>query len=274
MRFRSVFRPIIERIPLLYLTYQAWRTQRMAERAPELTAMGYRFAGYPAMVEGTFEPFETEIADSFLRQADIFVNIGANVGYYCCRALSRGVRTLAFEPLETNLRLLCRNIVANGWQDNVEIFPLALSDAPGIVRIYGFGVGASVLPDWSHAPQGEGHLVPASTLDIMIGDRFAGKKIFVIMDVEGAEKFVLSGASVFLLRKPRPIWMVEIIVAEAHIKLVVDFLKVFDVFFCNGYKAWTAAAPMRPVEREELEGIARGGSSQLGTHNFIFRAED
>jgi FkbM family methyltransferase len=271
LRIRRLLRPVIERIPPLYAAYHAWRDQRLAHRPPAMSALGFRFSGYPAMENGSFEPEETAIVDRLLDETQILINVGANVGYYCCLALKRGTHTLAFEPIDTSLRLLYQNVAANGWQDNIEVYPLALGERAGLVPIYGGGTSASLLPQWTRVPQGRERLVPISTLDLLVGERLAGQQCLVVMDVEGAEIGVLRGAKQLLAMQPRPVWMVEIVVPETNVKPVVDYLAVFDIFYRNGYGAWTATQPMRWVLRAELEEIARGGRNRLGTHNFVFR---
>jgi FkbM family methyltransferase len=78
------------------------------------------------MAQGTFEPEETELIRTILKDVDVLINVGANVGYYCCHALSMGKAVVAFEPIQRNLRYLCVNIKTNGW--SCEIYPIALSN--------------------------------------------------------------------------------------------------------------------------------------------------
>lgn len=47
------------------------------------------------MASGDFEPEETRLIQDLLQEVDTLVNIGANVGYYCCHALSLGKRVIA-----------------------------------------------------------------------------------------------------------------------------------------------------------------------------------
>lgn len=49
-----------------------------------------QLAGGPAMVAGTFEPAETQLVRELVQEVGILVNVGANVGYYCCHALRMG----------------------------------------------------------------------------------------------------------------------------------------------------------------------------------------
>lgn len=79
------------------------------------------------MAAGTFEPAETQLVRELLQDADILVNVGANVGYYCCHVLSIGKSVIAVEPIGRNLHYLLRNIHQNRWSAQAEVFPVALS---------------------------------------------------------------------------------------------------------------------------------------------------
>jgi len=50
------------------------------------TPCGFTLAGHPAMAAGSFEPEETRLVRELLSQVDVLVNVGANVGYYCCHS--------------------------------------------------------------------------------------------------------------------------------------------------------------------------------------------
>jgi hypothetical protein len=82
---------------------------------------------YAQMRAGTFERVETETISRLLNDADVFVDVGANIGYYSLLALQRGKRVVAFEPQGHNLRAFYASLEANGWQDPVEVFPVALA---------------------------------------------------------------------------------------------------------------------------------------------------
>ena len=86
--------------------------------------------------EGIWEPFETQLVLSMLRPGDVFVDVGANIGYFSVLAAacvtSKG-QVFAFEPDEANHALLCRNIEHNGYGAIVctERVGLSLHDGAG-----------------------------------------------------------------------------------------------------------------------------------------------
>jgi hypothetical protein len=106
---------IAERLPRLAATYRHLRDARRLAKPPVQTPMGFRFSGNPQMEKGVFEQNELRIIGTLLQDSEIFINIGANTGYYCCLALGTGKYTIAFEPIESNLQCLYKNITANNW---------------------------------------------------------------------------------------------------------------------------------------------------------------
>ena len=238
-------KPLVERFPRLALLYRLIRDSRFLTQKSVLTPFGFSFIGNVDMQKGVFEKEEAYLVNKMLEEADIFINIGANVGYYCCIALSMDRPVVAFEPIGLNLRLLYRNIMENNWGERIEIYPMALGDKSQLIEIYGGGTGASLVKGWSGIPETYKTIVPMTTLDNVIGARLSGKRCFIIVDIEGAESRMIQGAKTVLELDPKPVWMVEI-ASTAHqpdgVKVNPDILHTFDAFFDAGYDALTAVS--------------------------------
>jgi FkbM family methyltransferase len=89
--------------------------------------------------EGVWEPFETSLLLALLRPGDVFVDVGANIGYFSVLAASRVGDTgavFAFEPDPENYRLLVANAALNGVAHRVTAVAAALSDAAGQGRLF------------------------------------------------------------------------------------------------------------------------------------------
>jgi len=231
----------------------------------------FKLAGNTVMARGAFEPIETELFRGMLKEFDILVNIGANVGYYCCHALSMGKPVIAFEPMPNNVRYLCENIKSNGWS-GAEVYPIALSDHIGILEIYGGGTGSSIIKGWSGTSEVYKTLVPSSTLDTVLGSRLQGMKALIWVDVEGAERWMLEGATSMLGNSPKPMWMVEIMTADHQphgVRTNPNLKRTFQLFFENGYQAFRFENNMLPVTMKDLDLIL-DGNQQFSTHNFLF----
>lgn len=224
-----------------------------------------------AMQLGTFEPEEVEIFKDQFRAADVFVDVGSNIGFYTCMARLEGLHVLAVEPLLSNLEYLYANLKANEWAD-VEVFPMGLTDKSGIATLFGASsTGASLIGNWAGASKVFQRTIPLSTLDILTGNRFAGKKIFIKIDVEGVEYSVLSGALQLMKTEPKPTWVLEVCLNEYYPGgLNPHFSEVFDLFWKNGYEVRTADKRSKLVLPEDVSRWMKSGSSDSGAINYIF----
>lgn len=236
----------------------------------QVTPWGFRFTGHEAMATGTFEPQETALVRKTLLEVDALVNVGANVGYYCCHALSLGRQVLAVEPVRGNVEYLLRNIELNGWADGVRVYPTAAGARPGVLTIWGGGTAASLVRGWAGIPEAHTSLVPILPLDEIVGSSFADQRLLVIVDVEGAEFQMLQGARATLARRPRPTWLVEISFQQhqptgSHPR----FAETFEIFFEHGYRAFTADGAQQEVTGDDVRRIVRGERAAT-THNYLF----
>jgi hypothetical protein len=112
-----------------------------------------------------------------------------------------------------------------------------------------------------------------STLDALLAHRFAGKRVCIKIDVEGFEYSVLAGAGGTLQREPRPLWLVEVCLTEHHPSGTnPHFADVFQVFWANGYSAYTADRTRRRVTPEDVARWVTARRRDFGTINFMFEA--
>jgi FkbM family methyltransferase len=236
------------------------------------TPWGFRMAGHAQMQTGGFEPEEVALMGSLLKEHDALVDIGANVGLYTCLARSLGKRSLAVEPLPANLRFLRANLAANGWQDT-EVVEAGLAREPGRAELFGTETGASLIAGWASLPKRTmlRHEILLSTLDALLEGRFAGERLLIKADIEGAEYGMLLGAEKTLARVPAPTWLVEICLTENFPDGANrDYVATFDAFFSRGYSARTANAAARPVVREDVVRWAAQGRADSGSYNYLF----
>ena len=166
------------------------------------TPFGFVMAGSAAMQDGSYEAEETVNVINCMKDADIFIDVGANVGYYTCIARSLNRQVIAVEPLWHNLQYIYNNLNVNHWTD-VEVYPVGLDEKPGIAVLYGVGTAASLIKDWSGIST-KMRMIPVTTLDILAAKRFSGKRVVVKIDVEGIEYRVLKGASEMMDLVPAP----------------------------------------------------------------------
>jgi FkbM family methyltransferase len=161
------------------------------------TTSGYYFANVP------YEPETVRYLTTHLGAGDVFVDAGANSGYFTLIAaglVGAGGRVLAFEPNPAVRRRLEQNVGRNGFHGRVEIAGCALSDRNAervplfIPEHDGF---ATLAPDRTHASSyvaGSSAIeVTTRTFDDWLAASSIGTVAMMKIDVEGAEMSVLAG---------------------------------------------------------------------------------
>jgi FkbM family methyltransferase len=127
-----------------------------------------------------------------LQPGDVFVDVGANVGYYSIVASSlvgHEGAVVAVEPMPSTCRVLKMNCDLN-HSTNVRLVPNAVSESEGMAPLYFCGYhGMASL----EASKGTIIEVPTTTLDAICASYTHIK--LVKIDAEGAEYRILSGAS-------------------------------------------------------------------------------
>lgn len=186
------------------------------------------------MNSGIFEPKITDLIKNMLVKCDIFVDVGANIGYYSKIASDAGKYVISIEPQIGNVKKLYDNVN----KDKCEVYPVGLGDTPKILTLYGASsVSASVIPKWAHELNFIKQTIPISTLDIILGYRFKNSKILIKIDTEGYEYNVLLGAIKTLNRNVKPIWIIEICNGEYDPSGInQNYQDTFDLMSKFGYK--------------------------------------
>lgn len=260
----------LQRFPLLHTAVKAAYTARLAAQVPAVTPFGFKFVGPVAMQRGEFEAEEVARFLAVIGGYDVLINVGANTGYYVCLARARGLRVVAIEPDERNLKLLMRNCETNAWLD-VEVLPVAVGSRAGLLPLYGGGTAASLVRGWAGAAKAR-QLVPVDTLDNLLGQRLGGQRVLVLMDVEGFELQALEGARRLLEMSPAPDWMVKICINEHQPEghTVNPYLQeTFGIFRKLGYEARFVTDPDSIVSASDV-ALWSEGESIPDTHNFFF----
>ena len=149
---------------------------------------------------GMWEPAITEHVRHSLKPGDVFVDVGANLGYYSLLAsdlVGAEGRVVAIEASPKTFGLLQENLRLNR-STNVRCINQAVSNCEGEVVLFeapshNLGV-ATIVASWAREMGcSESGRVPAMPLSKMLtGDEIAGARIIKI-DVEGAEWQVLDG---------------------------------------------------------------------------------
>jgi len=265
-------------VHLKYEIKDIWNSYFSRSLTMRMTPYGFKLTGsksihHKGMQEGIFEPEETAIFKEIFQQVDVFVDVGANIGFYSCLAKHEGKHVVAVEPLSKNLEFLYLNLTENNWSD-VEVYPLGLSDSPGLATLHGASsTGASLIENWAGSSKLFRRTIALSTLDILLGNRFKEEKKLIKIDVEGFEYQVLSGALKMISMDIKPIWVIEVCLNEYHPDgLSPHFEDIFNLFWEHGYEVRTADKNNILIERNDVKRWISSGSCDSGTINYIFKS--
>jgi FkbM family methyltransferase len=146
------------------------------------------------ILHGTWEKFETEIVRRLLQHFDLFIDLGANIGWYSAVAqnVMRPSSTIyAFEPDARNFALLCENVRRN---ERVRAIPVAaaVSDQVGAAQLF---YSPTNMGDHQLYHSGDGRQsqeVPVTTLAAFF-DSQALRPALVKMDTQGSEPRIFRG---------------------------------------------------------------------------------
>lgn len=157
---------------------------------------------------GEMDRWEIQEFQRRLVPGSVFLDIGANFGYYSVRlavSLQKKIEVHAFEPQPVTFQRLSRNIQANGLSDVVHAHQFALSDVAGQAHMAERpdNSGASRLTDGD-----DGIAVQTVTLDEFAGQAGLTRVDCIKIDVEGVEPRVLRGGRE-TIGKYRPAMVIE-----------------------------------------------------------------
>jgi FkbM family methyltransferase len=149
---------------------------------------------------GLTEPTDSLFVLDVLRPGDLFVDVGANIGFYSLIAASRGADVQAFEPTAEAADCCERSLAMNDLRATVH--RVACGAEPGTVT---FTTGRDI---GNRITDGPGVDVPIVTLDQQLASSQAVGAVFKV-DAEGHDPDVLRGA-IGAIERLRPVILVEI----------------------------------------------------------------
>lgn len=206
-------------------------------------------------VEG-FEYNLVRVFVELIRHARVFLDVGANIGYYSllAKAFNPEVAVYSFEPLPSAFHYLEKNLRLNGWEDAVPM-QVALSDQTGTARFYASrnpkyvdvehhltSTGALDRQQAARSAIIESFEVPTETMDYFIAARGLATVDLVKLDTEASEHLVLAGAHQ-MLSAHRPIFLCEVLPGKIEQELTA-------IFKTYGYRMFRAEARrLVPVEK-------------------------
>lgn len=146
---------------------------------------------------------EREALAAALHPGAVFLDVGANAGFYTFWALSQrhaGLRVIAVEPTEVMLERVRHNLAANNLTSAVTLCACAVTPTPGEVVIEEH---AGNIGETSIRTEGTGRRVPGRTLLEILQTAAVSRVDAMKIDIEGFEVPVLEA---FYQSAPRSLW--------------------------------------------------------------------
>jgi len=155
---------------------------------------------------GLMEFHESAFLVHYLKSADLFVDVGANLGHYTLLASGIcGSKTIAIEPVPNTFQKLCYNIKKNNIQKLVTMKNIGVGDEDGKLNFTDFNNNAiNFVKDNSVKNKLS---ISSRTLNKLLKDKIPN---VMKIDVEGYELFTLLGANKILSHKKLNMIIIEI----------------------------------------------------------------
>jgi len=153
-----------------------------------------------------YEPLTTAFLQRHLPRGGVFVDVGANHGYFSLFAAARvgdTGRVFAFEPNPAVFDQLVHHIALNTFEPRVDARRQALSNTRDVAQLYVSGVGnnsglSTLVPDHTRLQAGDVWRespvrVETDTFDRWLADQAVDCVDVVKIDVEGGEDLIVDG---------------------------------------------------------------------------------
>ena len=184
------------------------------------------------------EPVLTKALLKSLSRNSVFVDVGANIGYFSVIAALRARAVFAIEPQEAMIARIHANVAANHL-DNVTLIHAAAGSAPGFANIPKLGTPGTKVGESDNR-----------VIMLRLDDYFTGdwQPTHLKIDTEGFEHHVLLGAQKLLAARPT-------LFVEYH-RGMQDFgysgEDMWDLLKDFGYKITVARHRARDTEHLEV----------------------
>jgi FkbM family methyltransferase len=222
---------------------------------------------------GIREPHTTNLMSAIIKDDDIVIDIGANIGYYALleSKLAPHGFVYAIEPVRENFDYLKINVDLNKCT-NIKLFNCAVSDKGGTGVIFvPERRNCASLSEASNEGMFRQENVPLTALDSFVDEHVKRCPTLVRMDVEGYEYQIIKGAS-HVLEKSNPLK----IVAELHPSLMSEsaYTDMLNILERQGFKASSYHDPvLSHMAREQMINKLREGA-HIKPYGFLGEGYD
>jgi len=188
-----------------------------------------------------------EMLKKIVKEGDVIVDLGAHIGYFTtlfAKLVGKTGKVYAFEPEESNFKLLEKNKKINGY-DNIILEKKAVSSETGKTKIYSWQ-GSRY-----YRTYGEKSNIVCEVEKVKLDDYFKhynGKINIIKINVVGSEGAAIQGMTELLKNNPNIKLFIEY--SPKRIKEMggdpIDCLNILDRL---GFKIWLIKEKLEPVNK-------------------------
>jgi len=184
-----------------------------------------------------------------IQEYSVFIDAGSCIGDYSILAAKLNKRTIAFEPILGNFKVLVRNLELNNLSDQVMAFNVGLGNECKQVKfeVNPVNTGASHLDRGNHLGS---FPVELRTFDSLLPELNldATDHILFKLDVEGMEVEALQGAANFIRQYPHITFVAEEkYTGRDKIKSVLDEMGSFEYGTIDKFNIYAHKISTNPV---------------------------
>lgn len=214
-----------------------------------LWAVKHRTSSCECYYFGMYDYTEMKFLSKYIRESDILLDVGSNIGSYALFAASYGANAIAVEPVPSSFNLIQKNIKLNPeLQKRITAHNLAAGETECKVK---FTIDMDTT---NHMVNSEDDESSHKTVEIDCKplDAFVPYATIMKIDVEGVENEVLKGADRILNDERLNVIIIEAFSEEALIKRIKSY----------GFKQY-----YYDIKKQSLED---GNGRREGENNILF----
>jgi FkbM family methyltransferase len=160
-----------------------------------------------------FEAQYDNVVKALLKDSDITIDVGGNVGQYALLFAEHSKKVYTFEPMPKMIGRLEHHIQLNQLEQKLILIPKALSKAAGILKFElpesaNSGTASTVLGRVANSDQ----IIEVEAMtfdDFADSENINGRVDLIKIDIEGAEFFAIQGMKRTLSSSHQPILILE-----------------------------------------------------------------
>ena len=178
--------------------------------------------------------------DKYLTEGDVFLDIGANIGYFSLYAAKiRNANVIAFEPSKRELHRFYKNIATNKL-NNITVYPFALGNETTklTLNLADFqNPGKNSIVHSESNKQTSQEIINIATLGDLVSPIHIGKIKLVKIDVEGYEYHVLQGLESVMEHLQDVVFIIEITTISEYDPDMEQTHAIYNFFKKFNFKA-------------------------------------